>query len=136
MVFITTSISQKKMKISKNKTYHKKVQDLSSTTIPHFQLNLKNSKSWPFQKKFQKVRRFFCPQLYISAIPCVWVENLISFASWHFKLFHDVFCFLIFSFFVELLMFIKTVLYFPIKSTTLRFFKFQKKKFFENFNKN
>ena len=52
----------KKMKISKNKTYHKKVQDLSSPTIPHFQLNLKNSQSYDhFKKSSKRWAVFFVP---------------------------------------------------------------------------
>ena len=47
------NISTKK-EISKNKTYYEKVYDLSSPTIPHFQLNLKNSQSYDHFKKSSK----------------------------------------------------------------------------------
>ena len=50
-IFTNTSISPQKMNISKNKTYHEKVYDLTSPMIPHFQLSLKNSQSYDLFKK-------------------------------------------------------------------------------------
>ena len=50
------------MKKKKNKTYHEKVQDLSSPTIPNFQLNLKNSQSYDhFKKSSKRCAVFFVP---------------------------------------------------------------------------
>ena len=51
-----------KMNILTNKNYHEKIYVLTSPTIPHFQLSLKNSQSYDHFKK----RRFFCPQLYMK----------------------------------------------------------------------
>ena len=56
---INISTKNEKMKISKNKTYHEKVYDLSSPMIQHFQLNIKNSQSYDHFKKVPKGAAFF-----------------------------------------------------------------------------
>ena len=85
------------MKISKNKTHHEKVYDLTSPTIPHFQLSLKTHKVMIISKKVPKGVTFF-------------LSTTVD-------------------------VFLKMLLYFPIKTTTLRILKCPKKFFFENFDK-
>ena len=56
-----------------------------------------------------------------------WVENVVSLESEDPEFFCAMFCFLIFSFFWDIHVFMKTLLYSIIKTITLWLFKFPKK---------
>ena len=103
------------MNISKNKTYHEKVYDLTSPTIPHFQLSLKNSQSYDhFKKSSKRCGVFFVPNCTFS----------------RYVLFFDIFIFCgVFD------VFVKIVLYLSKKITTLRFVKYAKKFFLKTSTK-